>query len=259
MLWFITVLLLPFLGTVLGAAGVCFPGIKEKPQMERFLSAFAAGVMVAASIWSLILPAISQSERLGSWQFIPALTGIWAGFLALLLLDHWVPHLHQNSAFPEGKRIALEKNTMLVLAVSLHNLPEGMAVGVAAAGWLMGNGAVSFAAFTSLSLGIALQNIPEGAIISMPLKSTGMKNRRAFFYGVLSGIIEPIGAFATLLFASLVIQALPYFLCFAAGAMLYVVVEALIPEAVQGDHSDRSVMAFFLGFTLMMTLDVALG
>lgn len=249
------VLLLPFLGTVLGSAGVFFPGMCNKKGCNRLLTGFAAGVMVAASVWSLILPAIEQSEG----GFLPALMGIWAGFLFLLFLDNTLPHLHMGSLVPEGKSAAFPKTTMLTFAVALHNLPEGMAVGVAAAGWLLGNGEITFPGLLSLSLGIAIQNIPEGAIISMPLNVEGMCKKKAFVSGVLSGIIEPIAGFITILLASFVTPLLPYFLTFAAGAMLYVVVEELIPEMSSGEHSDTGVIAFCVGFTLMMALDVALG
>jgi len=259
LVWVFVALMLPFLGTMLGAAGVFFPGLGNQRGLNRFLTGFAAGVMVAASIWSLILPAIDASLDMGQWQFLPALIGVWAGFLFLLGLDHWIPHLHRGSNTPEGKPAKLPKATMLTLAVSLHNLPEGMAVGVAAAGWLLGDGAISFAALLALSVGIALQNIPEGAIISMPLRSEGFKTRSAFSIGVLSGVIEPIGGFFTVLLAWLVVPVLPYLLCFAAGAMLYVVVEALIPEMNENTHSDIGVIAFCFGFTVMMVLDVALG
>jgi ZIP family zinc transporter len=227
--------------------------------LQRLLTGFAAGVMVAASIWSLIIPAIDQSAHLGKLAFGPAFVGVWGGFPFLLLLDRLIPHLHMNSDCPEGAPCNLGKSTMLVLAVALHNLPEGMAVGVVIAGWLAGNESISFAAALALSLGIALQNLPEGAIISMPLKSGGMKRGRAFGYGVLSGAVEPIGAVATLLLAELVVPALPYLLSFSAGAMLYVVVEELIPEMSEGEHSNIGTIFFAVGFTLMMMLDVALG
>ena len=252
-------ILLPFLGTVLGAAGVFFLKGKMNRALQRSLTGFAAGVMVAASIWSLIIPAIDQSEHLGKLAFLPAFIGIWGGFLFLLLLDQIIPHLHLNSSCPEGKPCNLGKSTMMVLAVALHNLPEGMAVGVVVAGWLTGNESISAASALALSLGIALQNLPEGAIISMPLKSGGMKQGKAFGYGVLSGIIEPIGAAATILLANLVMPLLPYLLSFSAGAMLYVVVEELIPEMSEGEHSNIGTIFFAIGFSLMMVLDVALG
>ena len=215
--------------------------------------------MVAASVWSLIIPAMEQSAHMGKLAFIPAFAGVWAGFLFLLGLDHLIPHLHLNSQCPEGSKCNLGKSAMMVLAVALHNLPEGMAVGVVAAGWLTGSGSISSAAALALSLGIALQNLPEGAIISMPLHSGGVKKGKAFGYGVLSGLVEPVGAVATILLANLVVPALPYLLSFAAGAMLYVVVEELIPEMSEGEHSNIGTIFFAMGFTLMMMLDVALG
>lgn len=255
MLQLLTVLLLPFWGTAVGAAGVFAPGMCQKERLSRFLTGFAAGVMVAASIWSLILPAIDQSDG----SVIPSLTGIWIGFLFLLGLDHVIPHLHMGSTCPEGTPARLSRNTMLTLAVSLHNLPEGMAVGVAAAGYLMSDAQMPYPALLALSMGIALQNIPEGAIISMPLRSDGCSPGKAFGIGVLSGVIEPVAALCTILLAFWIIPVLPYCLCFAAGAMLYVVVEALIPEMSSGRHSDSGVLAFCAGFTVMMALDVLLG
>ena len=255
----VSAVLLPFLGTVLGAGCVFFLKGQMNRTLQRSLTGFAAGVMVAASIWSLIIPAMDQSAHLGKLAFLPALIGVWAGFGFLLALDHVIPHLHLNSSCPEGAPCNLGKSTMLVLAVALHNLPEGMAVGVVVAGWLAGNESISFAAALALALGIALQNLPEGAIISMPLKSGGMGKGRAFGYGVLSGVIEPIGAVVTILLADLVIPILPYLLTFSAGAMLYVVVEELIPEMSEGEHSNVGTVFFAVGFTLMMVLDVALG
>ncbi|MBQ9761792.1 MAG: ZIP family metal transporter [Oscillospiraceae bacterium] len=255
----ISVVLLPFLGTTLGAAGVFFLKGKMNLGLQRSLTGFASGVMVAASIWSLIIPAMEQSEHMGKLAFLPAVIGVWAGFLFLLLLDHIIPHLHLNSECPEGAPCGLGKSTMMVLAVALHNLPEGMAVGVVAAGWLTGNESISFAGAMALALGIALQNLPEGAIISMPLKSNGMKRGKAFGYGVLSGVIEPIGAVLTILLANWVVPILPYLLTFSAGAMLYVVVEELIPEMSEGEHSNIGTVFFAVGFSLMMVLDVALG
>ena len=255
----ISVILLPFLGTTIGSAFVYFLKGQMSRTLQRSLTGFAAGVMVAASVWSLIIPAMDQSAHMGKLAFLPAFVGVWAGFGFLLLLDHVIPHLHLNSQCPEGKCCNLGKSTMMVLAVALHNLPEGMAVGVVAAGWLTGNESISAAAALALSLGIALQNLPEGAIISMPLKSNGMKRGRAFGYGVASGIVEPIGAVLTILLAGLVVPVLPYLLAFAAGAMLYVVVEELIPEMSEGEHSNIGAVFFAVGFTLMMVLDVALG
>ena len=255
----LAVVLLPFLGTVIGSAFVFFLRGQMNLTLQRLLTGFAAGVMVAASVWSLIIPAMEQSEHLGKLSFLPAFIGVWAGFLFLMLLDKWIPHLHIGSECPEGTACNLGKSTMMVLAVALHNLPEGMAVGVVAAGWLSGNESISAASALALSLGIALQNLPEGAIISMPLKSQGMGRRRAFGYGVLSGAVEPLGAVLTILLAGLLVPVLPYLLAFSAGAMLYVVVEELIPEMAEGEHSHVGTVFFALGFTLMMVLDVALG
>lgn len=252
-------LLLPFLGTSLGAACVFLMKGELNRQVQRALTGFAAGVMVAASIWSLLIPAMEQAEALEQPAFVPAVVGFWAGILFLLLLDHVVPHLHLNSKEAEGPKSSLQRATMLVLAVTLHNIPEGMAVGVVYAGWLAGEGTITAAGALALSLGIAIQNFPEGAIISMPLTAEGVKKPRAFFYGVLSGVVEPLGALLTILAASLVLPALPYLLSFAAGAMLYVVVEELIPEMSEGPHSNIGTVLFAAGFTLMLALDVALG
>ncbi len=251
--------LLPFLGTTIGSGLVFFLRGAMNRRLQRSLTGFAAGVMVAASVWSLIIPAMEQSEHLGKLAFLPAVIGVWAGFGFLLLLDKLIPHLHLNADCPEGLSCGLGKSTMMVFAVALHNLPEGMAVGVVAAGWLTGSGSISFAGALALSLGIALQNLPEGAIISMPLSSGGMSRGRAFGYGVASGAVEPLGAVVTILLAAFVVPVLPYLLAFAAGAMLYVVVEELIPEMSEGEHSNIGTIFFALGFTLMMMLDVALG
>ena len=253
------IVVLPFLGTTLGAAAVFFLKDKMNQTLQRILTGFAAGVMVAASIWSLIIPAMEQSEHLGKWAFWPAFAGVWAGFGFLLLLDMIIPHLHLNSDHPEGSPSSLGKSSMMMLAVSLHNLPEGMAVGVVAAGWLTGNASISFAGALALALGIAMQNLPEGAIISMPLKSNGMSRKKAFGYGVISGAVEPLGAVITILLANQIAPTLPFLLSFAAGAMLYVVVEELIPEMSEGKHSNIGTIFFAVGFTLMMVLDVALG
>ena len=254
----ISAVMIPFLGTCIGSAMVFFMKGAMNRTLQRSLTGFAAGVMVAASVWSLIIPAMEQSEHMGKLAFFPAFLGVWAGFGFLLLLDKLIPHMHLDES-PEGIPCGLGKSTMMVLAVALHNLPEGMAVGVVAAGWLTGSESISFAAALALSLGIALQNLPEGAIISMPLKSNGMGRGRAFGYGVASGIIEPIGAALTIALAPFVVPILPYLLAFAAGAMLYVVVEELIPEMSEGAHSNIGTIFFALGFTLMMMLDVALG
>ena len=255
----ISTIFLPFLGTVIGSGFVFFLKGQMNRTLQRSLTGFAAGVMVAASIWSLIIPAMDQSAHMGKLAFLPAFVGVWGGFLFLLLLDQLIPHLHLNSQCPEGAACNLGKSTMMVLAVALHNLPGGMAVGVVTAGWLVGNESISAAAALALSLGIALQNLPEGAIISMPLKSNGMKRGRAFGYGVLSGVIEPVGAIVTILLANWIVPVLPYLLSFAAGAMLYVVVEELIPEMSEGEHSNIGTIFFAVGFSLMMVLDVALG
>ena len=255
----LSAVLIPFLGTTIGSAFVFFMKGSMNRTLQRSLTGFAAGVMVAASVWSLIIPALEQSEHLGKLSFLPAFVGVWLGFLFLLALDYIIPHLHLNSDTPEGAPSNLGKSTMMVLAVALHNLPEGMAVGVVIAGWLAGDPSISYPGLLALSLGIAIQNMPEGAIISMPLKSNGMGRGRAFSYGVASGIIEPIGALVTLVMAPLILPVLPYLLAFAAGAMLYVVVEELIPEMSQGEHSNIGTIFFAVGFTLMMVLDVALG
>ena len=252
-------ILIPFLGTSLGAASVFFLKQSLGDHIQRALTGFAAGVMVAASIWSLLIPAMDQAAALGKLAFFPAAVGFWLGILFLLLLDHIIPHLHRNSEQAEGPHSQLQRTTMMVLAVTLHNIPEGMAVGVVYAGYLSGTAQITAAGALALSLGIAIQNFPEGAIISMPLRAEGMSKGRAFWGGVLSGIVEPIGAVLTILAASVIVPALPYLLSFAAGAMLYVVVEELIPEMSQGEHSDIGTVFFAVGFSLMMVLDVALG
>ena len=252
-------IMIPFLGTTLGAACVFFMKKSLGNLVQRSLAGFAAGVMVAASIWSLLIPAIEQSEGMGKLSFLPAFVGFWVGVLFLLLLDHLIPHLHVGSNQAEGPKSRLGRTTMMVLAVTLHNIPEGMAVGVVYAGFLSGNTKITAASALALSLGIAIQNFPEGAIISMPLRAEGERKGRAFLGGVLSGVVEPIGAVLTLLAAQLVIPALPYLLSFAAGAMLYVVVEELIPEMSQGQHSNLGTVFFAVGFSVMMVLDVALG
>ena len=252
-------IMIPFLGTTLGAACVFFMKRSLGDLVRRALAGFAAGVMVAASIWSLLIPAIEQSEGMGKLSFLPAFIGFWVGVLFLLLLDHLIPHLHIGSDKAEGPKSKLGRTAMMVLAVTLHNIPEGMAVGVMYAGFLAGNSQITAASALVLSLGIAIQNFPEGAIISMPLKAEGENKSKAFLGGVLSGVVEPIGAVLTILAAWLVIPALPYFLSFAAGAMLYVVVEELIPEMSQGKHSNIGTIFFAVGFSIMMTLDVALG
>ena len=252
-------ILIPFLGTSLGAGCVFFLKNSLRDGIQRALTGFAAGVMVAASVWSLLIPAMEQAADLGRLAFFPAAVGFWLGILFLLLLDHLIPHLHQNSLQAEGPKSQLQRTTMMVLAVTLHNIPEGMAVGVVYAGYLAGTAQITAARALALSLGIAIQNFPEGAIISMPLRAEGMKKGRAFWGGVLSGIVEPIGAVLTILAAGIVVPALPYLLSFAAGAMLYVVVEELIPEMSQGQHSNVGTVFFAVGFSVMMVLDVALG
>ena len=252
-------IMIPFLGTTLGSACVFFMKKSLGDLVQRSLAGFAAGVMVAASTWSLLIPAIEQSEDMGKLSFLPAFIGFWSGVLFLLLLDRLIPHLHVGSEQAEGPKSKLGRTTMMVLAVTLHNIPEGMAVGVVYAGFLSGNTQITAASALALSLGIAIQNFPEGAIISMPLRAEGECKGRAFLGGVLSGVVEPIGAVLTLLAAQLVIPALPYLLSFAAGAMLYVVVEELIPEMSQGRHSNLGTVFFAVGFSVMMVLDVALG
>lgn len=252
-------ILIPFLGTTFGAACVFFMKKPLGDTVQRALSGFAAGVMVAASVWSLLIPAIEQSETLGKFAFLPAFIGFWVGVLFLLVLDHLIPHLHLGSEQAEGPKSKLARATMMVLAVTLHNIPEGMAVGVMYAGFLAGNTQITATGAFALSIGIAIQNFPEGAIISMPLRAEGEKKGKAFLGGVLSGVVEPIGTVLTLMAARLVIPALPYLLSFAAGAMLYVVVEELIPEMSQGKHSNIGTVFFAVGFSIMMMLDVALG
>ena len=252
-------IMIPFLGTALGAACVFFMKRSLGDLVQRALAGFAAGVMVAASIWSLLIPAIEQSENMGALSFFPAVVGFWIGVLFLLTLDHLIPHLHVGSEQSEGPKSKLGRTTMMVLAVTLHNIPEGMAVGVMYAGLLAGNTKITAASALALSLGIAIQNFPEGAIISLPLRAEGESKGKAFLGGVLSGVVEPVGAVLTIIAAQLIIPALPYLLSFAAGAMLYVVVEELIPEMSQGRHSNLGTVFFAIGFNVMMVLDVALG
>ena len=252
-------LLIPFAGTALGSAGVFFMKKEMGNKVQKALTGFASGVMVAASIWSLIIPAMDQSEGMGKLSFAPAAVGFWIGILFLLLLDSVIPHLHLHADKAEGPNAKLKRSTMMVLAVTLHNIPEGMAVGVVFAGMLAGNSGITLGGALALSIGIAIQNFPEGAIISMPLRAEGKTKGRAFLDGMLSGAVEPIGAALTIIAAGLVIPALPYLLSFAAGAMMYVVVEELIPEMSEGEHSNVGIILFAVGFTLMMALDVALG
>ncbi len=251
-------LLIPFVGTTLGSAMVFFMRGMHK-QIEKLLLGFAAGVMIAASVWSLLIPAIDMAGEQGQIAWIPAAGGFLGGMAFLLVLDSVIPHLHLESAKPEGVESSLKKTTMLVLAVTLHNIPEGMSVGVTFAGALIGDAGITMAGAFALAVGIAIQNFPEGAIISMPLRSEGVSRTRSFVYGALSGIVEPIGACITILLAEQVVSALPVFLSFAAGAMIYVVVEELIPEAQTGEHSNIGTVGVAIGFVIMMILDVALG
>lgn len=252
-------IILPFIGTTLGSFMVFFLKDKINDKLQRILIGFAAGVMIAASIWSLIIPSIEQSSGLGNFSFIPAAIGFILGVLFLLLLDSIIPHLHVNSDKPEGIKSNLKNRTMLMLAVTLHNIPEGMAVGVILAGAYYGDNVITLMGALTLSIGIAIQNFPEGAIISMPLKAEGMSKKKAFLFGTLSGIVEPIAALLTILLARFVTPILPYILSFAAGAMIYVVVEELIPESQTGEHTNLATIALTLGFVLMMILDIALG
>ena len=252
-------ILIPFLGTALGAACVFFMRKELGDSLRRAMTGFAAGVMTAASIWSLLIPSLEQSDGMGAWSFVPPVVGFWIGILFLLLLDRVIPHLHQKSEQAEGPKSKLGRTTMMVLAVTLHNIPEGMAVGVVYAGFLSGNTQITAASALALSLGIAIQNFPEGAIISMPLRAEGERKGRAFLGGVLSGVVEPIGAVLTIIATQFIVPALPYLLSFAAGAMLYVVVEELIPVMSQGQHSNLGTVFFAAGFSIMMVLDVALG
>ena len=252
-------LIIPFLGTAIGSGCVFFMKNKLNEKIQRALMGFAAGVMVAASVWSLLLPSMDLSEKMGKLSFIPAVVGFWLGIIFLLILDNLIPHLHMFANKAEGPRSKLAKTTMLVLAVTLHNIPEGMAVGVVYAGLLNGTNGITAGSAAALALGIAIQNFPEGAIISMPVKSEGETKQKAFLYGVLSGAVEPLGAILTIFATNLILPALPYLLSFAAGAMLYVVVEELIPEMSTGEHTNIGALTFSTGFTLMMMLDVALG
>ena len=251
-------IMIPFIGTALGAGCVYLMKGELNRSVQRGLTGFAGGVMVAASIWSLLIPAMNYSEHMGKLSFLPAAIGFWAGILFLMLLDKIIPHLHMFSSESEGPKAHLDKDTMLMLAMTIHNIPEGMAVGVVYASLLAGDG-ISVPAALALSIGIAIQNFPEGAVLSMPLRPSGVSRGKAFGYGVLSGVVEPIGAVLTIVAAHLVVPILPYLLAFAAGSMIYVVVEELIPEMSEGEHSHVPVLLFAAGFTLMMVLDVALG
>ena len=252
-------LMIPFLGTTLGSAIVFFMRKEMNKKIEKMLLGFAAGVMIAASVWSLLIPAIDMAEEKGKIAWIPATVGFLGGMAFLLVLDTLIPHLHLESSEPEGIEANLKKTTMLVLAVTLHNIPEGMSVGVTFAGAIIGNAGVTMAGAFALAVGIAIQNFPEGAIISMPLRSEGVSRLRSFVYGALSGIVEPVGALITILLAKQIVPALPFLLAFAAGAMIYVVVEELIPESQSGEHSNIGTIGVAFGFVIMMILDVALG
>ena len=254
----ILIVCIPFIGTCLGAAMVFFLKDKISENVQKVLSGFAAGVMVAASIWSLLIPALDASKDKGKWAFVPAATGFLVGIGFLLLLDVVTPHIHLDNQ-KEGPRHGLKKTTELMFAVTLHNIPEGMAVGVVCASWLSGNNNISSTAALILAIGIAIQNFPEGAIVSMPLRAEGMKKSKTFIYGSLSGIVEPIATVLTLLAAQAVVTILPFLQAFAAGAMIYVVVEELVPEMSKGKHTNIGTITFSLGFVLMMILDVALG
>ena len=252
-------LAIPFLGTTLGSAMVFLMRNKMNSKIEKLLLGFASGVMIAASIWSLLIPSINMEQEQGKVVWIPAAVGFILGIIFLLVLDSVIPHLHLNNEKPEGIKAKLKKTTMMIFAVTLHNIPEGMAVGVTFAGALRGQGGITMAGALALAIGIAIQNFPEGAIISMPLKSEGMSKSKAFLYGTLSGIVEPIGAIITILLTNAMLPILPYFLAFAAGAMIYVVVEELIPESQAGEHANIGTIGVAIGFVIMMILDVALG
>ncbi|MBR1631790.1 MAG: ZIP family metal transporter [Paludibacteraceae bacterium] len=255
----ITILLLPLLGTILGSAFVFFMRDRIPPLLQRTLLGFASGVMVAASVWSLLIPSIEMSGHEGALAVMPAATGFLLGILFLLLIDNLTPHLHPGDHTSEGPRARLSRTAMLALAVTIHNIPEGMAVGVVIASTLQDAGGISMAAAMAVSMGIAIQNIPEGAIISMPLRAENNSRWRSFLIGCLSGVVEPVGSILIILLASLMQPILPYLLAFAAGAMIYVVVEELIPEASTGEHSNFATIGFAIGFALMMVLDVVLG
>lgn len=252
-------LLIPFAGTSLGSLMVFFMKNKMNERFEKLLMGFASGVMIAASVWSLLLPSIDMSEEQGNISWIPPAVGFLIGMLFLLVLDSLIPHLHLESDKPEGVKSNLKKTTMLVLAVTIHNIPEGMAVGITFAGAMLNNSRITLSGAFALAIGIAIQNFPEGAIVSMPIRSGGVTKGKAFLYGVLSGIVEPFFGFITILLAGLITPVLPYMLSFAAGAMIYVVVEELIPEMQQGEHSNIGTIGVAFGFTIMMILDVALG
>ena len=252
-------LLIPFLGTTLGSAMVFLMKDKINSRVEKFLLGFASGVMMAASVWSLMIPSIDMAQEEHMIKWLPAAVGFSLGIIFLLVIDSITPHLHLKSKKPEGLKAKLKNSTMMVLAVTIHNIPEGMSVGVVFAGILSQNISISLAGAFALSIGIAIQNFPEGAIISMPLKGEGLSKGKSFLYGTLSGIVEPIAAIITILIASVIEPILPYLLSFAAGAMIYVVVEELIPELQEGEHSNIGTIGVAIGFVIMMILDVALG
>ena len=252
-------LLIPFLGTTLGSSMVFLMKNKMNIKTEKILLGFASGVMIAASVWSLIIPSINMAEEQGKVGWVPAATGFLLGIVFLLVLDSSVPHLHLETDKPEGIKSKFKKTTMMLFAVTLHNIPEGISVGVTFAGALMGNSGITMAGAIALACGIAIQNFPEGAIVSMPLRSEGLSKSKAFLYGTLSGIVEPIAAVITLLLTNVLTPILPYLLSFAAGAMIYVVVEELIPESQAGEHSNIGTIGVAIGFVIMMILDVALG
>ena len=258
-IFFVDIVLIPFLGTTLGSGMVLLMKNEMNKKIEKLLLGFASGVMIAASVWSLLIPSIEMAENQNKLAWVPAAIGFLLGMVFLLILDSLIPHLHLNNDKPEGIKAKLKKTTMLVLAVTLHNIPEGMAVGVTFAGALIGNTGITMAGAFALAIGIAIQNFPEGAIISMPLKTEGSSKAKAFIYGTLSGIVEPIGAIITILLTKAVVPILPYFLSFAAGAMIYVVVEELIPESQNGEHSNIGTVGVAIGFVIMMILDIALG
>ena len=252
-------IMIPFIGTTLGAACVFFMQKAMNITLQKILSGFAAGVMVAASVWSLLIPSMDMAGNLGKLAFLPAAAGMMFGIAFLLFLDRLIPHLHVNEEKPEGPKTSLKKSSMLILAVTLHNIPEGMAVGAVFAGMLADSELITVMGAFALSIGIAIQNLPEGAIISMPVCAAGLSKKKAFMYGMLSGVVEPAGAVLTIWLSGCLIPLLPYLLSFAAGAMIYVVVEELIPEAVEGEHTNIGTISFAVGFVLMMALDVALG
>jgi ZIP family zinc transporter len=259
MITLITGLLIPLLGTMLGSAFVFFMKDEMSMRLQKTLLGFASGVMVAASVWSLLIPSMEMVSDNGRWAVFPAAVGFLLGMGFLLMIDELTPHLHIGTDKPEGPRSRLSRTAMLALAVTIHNLPEGMAVGVVFAGAENGAAGLSLASALAVSIGIAIQNVPEGAIISMPMRAAGNSKWKSFVIGSLSGAVEPLGALAVVLLASFMTPVLPYMLAFAAGAMFYVVVEELIPEANEGEHSNLSTIGFAIGFVLMMVLDVVLG